>query len=38
MVRKGKMGGSGRDTASKIYTLGVAPTPASGMVDNEMGF
>ena len=30
--------GSGRGTMSGLYTLGVALTPTSGMVDNEIGF
>jgi len=28
--------GSGRGAVSELYTLGVALTPTSGMVDNEM--
>ena len=38
MVREAKVGGKRKRRDAKIYTLGVALAPASGMVDNEMGF
>jgi len=38
MVREDKMGGEQKRFDVEIYTLGVTLAPASGKVDNEMGF